>query len=202
MLKYFSHNTRVVNFWLTHCVFPLETKQFAQRLACNAWHLADNAHGMVAGFSGTNDNHRLLPLQVKQHVVEEPSLKATNGKMLAVILDNPTYSTLTMVHRTSIHVYPTCDWTTSLMLSVKLVYRTYGSCFLTSDPFNRASDLQNTSKYRVARLHVHTYVWSILASTDSLLQPTFRMHACTHACMMIECDVLEGPYFFSLYKKL
>ncbi|MEW5310745.1 MAG: hypothetical protein WDW38_002512 [Sanguina aurantia] len=95
LFKCFSHNMHVINFWLTYCVFPTETKQFPQRLACNAWHLADNAQGMVVGFSGTNDNHRLLPLQVKQHMQEEEqALKATNGKMLAVILDNPEYSTL------------------------------------------------------------------------------------------------------------
>lgn len=48
----------------------------------------------AAGFSGTNDNHRLLPLQVRQHLDVEPSLAATNGKMLAVLLANPQYDTL------------------------------------------------------------------------------------------------------------
>lgn len=48
----------------------------------------------VMGFSGTNDNHRLLPLQVRQHLEVEQSLKATNGKLLALLLDNPRYDTL------------------------------------------------------------------------------------------------------------
>lgn len=48
----------------------------------------------VVGFSGTNDNHRLLPLQVRQHLEVEQSLKATNGKMLALLLENPCYDTL------------------------------------------------------------------------------------------------------------
>lgn len=91
-----------VDFWLNHCVFPTETKQFPKRLACNAWHLADNAQGKIVGFSGTNDNHRLLPLQVKQHTVDELSLKATNGKMLAVILNNQIYSTLAMVRNSAL----------------------------------------------------------------------------------------------------
>lgn len=97
MFRHFSHNMHVVDFWLNHCVLPTETKQFPQRLACNAWHLADNPNGRVAGFSGTNDNHRLLPLQVRQHALPDQSLRATNGKMLAVVLDNPTYSTLQVV---------------------------------------------------------------------------------------------------------
>jgi hypothetical protein len=35
---------------LNTCVFPTETKQFPQRLACSSWDLADNKH--VVGFSG------------------------------------------------------------------------------------------------------------------------------------------------------
>jgi hypothetical protein len=40
--------------------------QYPERMQCSAWHLADNPRGRVAGFSGTRDNHRLLPLQVAQ----------------------------------------------------------------------------------------------------------------------------------------
>lgn len=64
MLRYLSHNMAVVDFWLNFCVFPAETQQYPQRLAANAWHVAENARREVAGFSGTNDNHRLLPTQV------------------------------------------------------------------------------------------------------------------------------------------
>lgn len=47
------------------------------------------------GFSGTNDNHRLLPLQVQQaDMTCKPHLAATNGKMLHVLLDLARYSTL------------------------------------------------------------------------------------------------------------
>jgi hypothetical protein len=42
----------------------------------------------VVGFSGTNDNHRLLPLQVHQAQLDEPMLQATNGKMVHVILNH------------------------------------------------------------------------------------------------------------------
>ncbi|PNH12760.1 hypothetical protein TSOC_000242, partial [Tetrabaena socialis] len=79
--RYFSHNQAVLNY----CVFPSETRQFPQRLATSAWHLADNERGRVVGFSGTNDNHRLLPTQVRQAELAEPSLRGTNGKMLDVM---------------------------------------------------------------------------------------------------------------------
>ena len=45
-------------------------------------------------FAGTNDNHRLLPQQVRQELEVEPGLRATNGRMLAVLLENPRYHTL------------------------------------------------------------------------------------------------------------
>ncbi len=90
----FSHNMGAINFWLNTRVLPQETQQYPERLVATAWHLADNPHGRVVGFSGTNDNHRLLPLQVRQHLRTEDSLLATNGKMLDVIHRNPQYDTL------------------------------------------------------------------------------------------------------------
>ena len=53
-------------------------------------------HSHLAGWllAGTNDTHRLLPQQVKQHLEVEDGLRGTNGKMLAVLLDNPRYDTL------------------------------------------------------------------------------------------------------------
>jgi len=47
--------------------------------------------------AGTNDCHRLLPLQVYQADPGEMHLQATNGKMLDIILKNPGYSTLSHV---------------------------------------------------------------------------------------------------------
>jgi hypothetical protein len=94
MHRHFSHNMAAVDFWLNSRVLPQETQQYPQRLVASAWHLADNPSGCVVGFSGTNDNHRLLPLQVKQHLEVETTLRATNGKMLAVMLANREYGTL------------------------------------------------------------------------------------------------------------
>jgi hypothetical protein len=95
MWQHLRHNMAVIDLWLTYCLLPDQTSQFPQRLTRNAWHLADNAGGAVVGFSGTNDNHRLLPLQVHQaHAVHKPHLAATNGKMLAMLLQHAGYTTL------------------------------------------------------------------------------------------------------------
>ncbi|GLI61980.1 hypothetical protein VaNZ11_004546, partial [Volvox africanus] len=86
MYRYLSHNMAVVDFWLNYRVYPTEMRQYTQRLASSAWNLADNGRAQVVGFSGTNDNHRLLPLQVRQADIPDSALRATNGKMLSVIL--------------------------------------------------------------------------------------------------------------------
>ena len=86
----------VIDFWVNFCVFPRETQQFPKRMTANSWHVAENPRaGAVVGFSGTNDNHRLLPLQVRQAKLEEPSLKGTNGRMLDLVLRHTNcYTTL------------------------------------------------------------------------------------------------------------
>jgi hypothetical protein len=49
----------------------------------------------LVGFSGTNDNQLLLPLQVRQEAVPgQPALAATNGMMLDLLLRTAAYSTL------------------------------------------------------------------------------------------------------------
>jgi hypothetical protein len=80
---------RVINFWLNSSVFPDEMQYYPQRLSATSWNLAQNSAGQTVGFSGTNDNHRLLPRQVKQYLTdldssdpELQSLMATNGRML------------------------------------------------------------------------------------------------------------------------
>lgn len=94
LFDFYSQNMATVDFWLNYCVLPVEMQQYPQRLSTSAWHLADNARGALVGFSGTNDNHRLLPLQVRQAELPDRSLVATNGKMLSIIIDNPRYMSL------------------------------------------------------------------------------------------------------------
>ena len=99
LLRCFSHNMAAVDFWLAFVVLPAETGQYPQRLAASAWHLAEGGGDTqgrgVVGFSGTNDNQLLLPLQVHQAAVPgHPALAATNGMMLHMLLCTAAYDTL------------------------------------------------------------------------------------------------------------
>ena len=88
MYKFFGYNTKTIHFWLSNVVLPLETMVFPRRLVANAWNLADNARQNVLGFSGTNDNKLLVPLQLNQTTPAIAQLAATNGMMLAIFLRN------------------------------------------------------------------------------------------------------------------
>lgn len=80
----FRFTTEVLNFFLNTCVFPSDTTQYPHRLSRSAWNLAGGDWNI--GFSGTNDNHRLLPLSVKQNEPDQPSLLGTNGRMIDCIM--------------------------------------------------------------------------------------------------------------------
>ena len=63
--------------------------QFPHRLVANAFNLTDNKNGNVVGFSGTKDNHLLLPLHVKHELTPDvtmPAMLATDGKMFSLVL--------------------------------------------------------------------------------------------------------------------
>ena len=79
----FHMNFETIAFWVCHCVFPTETSQYPKKLLANAWNLADNSCGLVSGFSGTDDNHRVLPLQVIQRTALEKSAIATSSQIRA-----------------------------------------------------------------------------------------------------------------------
>eukprot|EP00775_Hariotina_reticulata_P001981 gene1981-2303_t len=90
----FSHNMAAVNFFLSNCVLPTDMQQYPLRLTGTSWDLAENSAGAVVGFSGTNDHHRLLPLQVHQAEPADEQLKGTNGKMLDLLMTEAAYKTL------------------------------------------------------------------------------------------------------------
>ncbi|CAB9529821.1 Protein of unknown function (DUF3645) [Seminavis robusta] len=88
MYQAFRKNMRVVSYWMNHFAFPLETHVFLQRRVTSAWDLVSfvQKHNAV-GFSGTEDNRKLLPLSVRQIEHDLPELRATNGAMLHRILE-------------------------------------------------------------------------------------------------------------------
>lgn len=107
-------NVLSINFWLVNCVFPTDTRQFQANLKAHAWHLAERSTTsrvrshvhrflwlgvlswspvlfqsatavQVCGFSGTNDNHWLLPFSVK--ATAAPETQATDGKNVLTFLE-------------------------------------------------------------------------------------------------------------------
>ncbi|KAE8402926.1 hypothetical protein BDV37DRAFT_294915 [Aspergillus pseudonomiae] len=85
--------TVVINHFLRNFVFPVHAKQFSTKLQASGWDLPlyDNSlgqgvaaellrPGITTGFSGTNDNRRLLPLLIKQQDLS--GLSHTNAEVL------------------------------------------------------------------------------------------------------------------------
>ena len=93
LFEYFHKNPATIDFWLNSYIFPREVDQYPQRLVANSWHLAHHNNNNCVGFSGTNDNHKILPLQVKQYLPWNTdnsiwrNLLSTNGRMLDIILN-------------------------------------------------------------------------------------------------------------------
>jgi len=95
MHKVYHSNMSTVNFWLDTCVLPRETMQFPKRLVANAFNLTDNPRRDVIGFSGTKENHLLLPFHVMQGLPKgADELLATDGKMCDLVLQNKEVSIL------------------------------------------------------------------------------------------------------------
>lgn len=91
LLSKLKYSVETINFWINTKVLRRDTAQYPKRIMASAWHLVNgtNCHG----FSGTNDNYRLLPLPVKQS--EPEVLSSTNGRMLECLLHyTMDYSTL------------------------------------------------------------------------------------------------------------
>ncbi|OGM50946.1 hypothetical protein ABOM_000731 [Aspergillus bombycis] len=86
-----------INYFLKTLVFPIHAKQFSIKLQTSGWDvpLFNNSStlyqdqqkkrsGLTTGFSGTNDNRRLLPLTIQQR--DLPELLHTNAEVLTYLL--------------------------------------------------------------------------------------------------------------------
>ncbi|KAL3452963.1 hypothetical protein BJX65DRAFT_302864 [Aspergillus insuetus] len=93
--RHLRYTPIVINHFLSSFVFPLHAKQFATKLQASGWDvpLYSNSSiqaseeirpGITTGFSGTNDNRRLLPLTIQQ--CDLPSLSHTNAEVLTYLL--------------------------------------------------------------------------------------------------------------------
>ena len=78
-------NKAVIDYWLRTVVFPVETRQFPNKLMASFWDLVpeDTMHP-TTGFSCTNDTQLLYPPNVVQADLEE--LSGTNGRLVNTLL--------------------------------------------------------------------------------------------------------------------
>lgn len=94
--RHLRFSTVVINHFLNHFVFPAHAKQFSIKLQASGWDVplfsvdkqlteeGGKGPGITTGFSGTNDNRRLLPLTIEQH--DMPGLSHTNAEVLTYLL--------------------------------------------------------------------------------------------------------------------
>ncbi|KAF8901480.1 hypothetical protein CPB84DRAFT_1815184 [Gymnopilus junonius] len=81
MLRY---NQTVIDFFLSHVVFPKAAKEFVSKLGTSGWDLAEEKTNVTTGFSGTNDNNDLLPTSIAPANGEKQL--ATNAQVLEYLL--------------------------------------------------------------------------------------------------------------------
>lgn len=74
----------VVDFYLSHIVFPKQMKEFPHKLSASGWDIGKRKTRPVTGFSGTNDSRCVLPTDV--HHLDHPDQKHTNALVLEYIL--------------------------------------------------------------------------------------------------------------------
>ena len=91
----FSKNRDFINFYLNHIVFPDEGKYYPRRLAASSWNIPAPAgcHPTI-GFSGTNDNQYILPMNIEQK--DQLSTSHVNAADLNKVLqpENRSYSVM------------------------------------------------------------------------------------------------------------
>ncbi|KAK7696887.1 hypothetical protein SLS64_014115 [Diaporthe eres] len=74
----------VIDFFLSHIVFPKQIKEFPHKLSASGWDIGRRKSRPVTGFSGTNDSRCVLPTDV--HHIDHPDQKHTNALVLEHIL--------------------------------------------------------------------------------------------------------------------
>lgn len=86
---YLRYQIVVIDYFLNHFVFPKHAKQFQVKLQASGWdiplfHYGSQSLALTTGFSGTNDNRSLLPLNIEQR--DLPALSHTNAEVLTYLL--------------------------------------------------------------------------------------------------------------------
>eukprot|EP00590_Aulacoseira_subarctica_P001536 CAMPEP_0172420326 /NCGR_PEP_ID=MMETSP1064-20121228/6710_1 /TAXON_ID=202472 /ORGANISM="Aulacoseira subarctica , Strain CCAP 1002/5" /LENGTH=2877 /DNA_ID=CAMNT_0013160247 /DNA_START=12 /DNA_END=8645 /DNA_ORIENTATION=- len=90
--RLYRKNMLVINFWLDYVLFPTATMIFPEKLLASSWNLTDSRMSSKrCGFSGTDDACIFLPHPLEHRESAAASIKATNGKMINLLLNNATY---------------------------------------------------------------------------------------------------------------
>ncbi|KAI8246082.1 hypothetical protein K4K57_009277 [Colletotrichum sp. SAR 10_99] len=76
----------VIDYFLTHIVFPKELKEFPHKLSASGWDIGEVKPYPTTGFSGTNDSRAFLPLTVSQ--LDDPTQQHTNALVLEYLLQD------------------------------------------------------------------------------------------------------------------
>ncbi|KAF5344605.1 hypothetical protein D9758_013897 [Tetrapyrgos nigripes] len=84
IIPHLSRNHSVINFFLSHVVFPKYAKEFPKKLTTCSWDLAEVKTYVTTGFSGTKDSHWLLPATISQ--CDPLNQEATNAQVLSYLL--------------------------------------------------------------------------------------------------------------------
>ncbi|EHK46815.1 hypothetical protein TRIATDRAFT_291137 [Trichoderma atroviride IMI 206040] len=95
--KHLRVDRNILNDYMNSFVFPVHAKQFSIKLQASGWDIplmsnedslrnAEHAQNVTTGFSGTNDNKRMLPETIKQD--DLPSLVQTNAEVLCYLMQD------------------------------------------------------------------------------------------------------------------
>lgn len=63
LFNIYRKNRMTIAFWLNKCIFPRDLKQYMQNICSSSFDLANVKKSI--GFSGTMDNHWILPNKIK-----------------------------------------------------------------------------------------------------------------------------------------
>lgn len=74
----------VIDFYMSHVVFPTEMMDFPSKLSSSGWDIARAKGHPTTGFSGTNDCRYILPLSIGQ--LNLPAQSYTNAAVLECLL--------------------------------------------------------------------------------------------------------------------
>lgn len=91
--QHLHYSVIVIDYFMNKFVFPRHAKQFSVKMQTSGWDLplrqvsdpAKLVQPMTTGFSGTNDNRTLLPLNIEQK--DLAGLSHTNAEVLGYLLE-------------------------------------------------------------------------------------------------------------------